>query len=71
MPGRRNTWVPSPRSGRQHKAWGEAQRNPRIKDVKTIEPAERPIADTTQTRVAAAVSRSADFDNLEVSVPGV
>ena len=31
----------SPRSGRQHKAWGEAQRNPRIKSPKTIEPAKR------------------------------
>ena len=43
----------SPRSGRRHKAWGGAQRNPRIINIKTAEPAKRPIElATTKTTFA-------------------
>ena len=39
--------IHSPRSGRWRKAWGEAQRNPRIAIQKTSKPAERPTVESS------------------------
>jgi hypothetical protein len=36
-------WIPARGSGRWHKAWGGAQRNPRILNTQLAEPAKRPI----------------------------
>src|SRR5882724_5974347 len=42
----------SPRSGRQHKAWGGAQRNPRNRPLKKyLESAKRPIAVRLHTSI--------------------
>src|SRR6266498_137946 len=63
----------SPRSGRRHKAWGEAQRTPGSPTQKLAEPAKRPIAVRLQNvnHDDSTVGRSAGFDYFRLAVPGV
>ena len=69
----------SPRSGRRRKAWGEAQRNPRLSVRDRAEPAERPIAESQliscdigeTMRNSAAVGRFAGCTLISYSLPGV
>jgi len=61
----------SPRSGRWHKAWGEAQRNPRIVNTKKLaEPAKRPRAVRLITSIVtirlSAAPRASDIFQIGI-----
>jgi hypothetical protein len=52
-------------SGRSHKAWGGAQRNPRIDNPQKIaEPAERAIADDNNNALMLLSAASRAFNNF-------